>query len=182
MPSKLVAINDTSTGCDLILTDGCRIPLDVSLATIRDYVISDGFSDLQPFIDAQRIDVYFQPVAVSPDDWDSLASIVRHADSPLAAVPELFTLLSLNHSQISALPHRLYGGIGCAVDDLPPVFYTSPTADFVADDHRGGDWYRWLFTSRGFNVYQTHVNMADSTVDVEVGNLPNHYLENPSVT
>ena len=150
-------------------------------ATVRDYVILDGFRDLQSFVDSQRIDVYYQPVAISGADWDKLSRFVRASDA-ITAIPAVTSLFTLSYTGICALPNRLYGGIGCAVDDLPPVFYTSPIADFLTDNHRGGDWFRWAYSSAGYNLHNVYVNIATGSVDVDTGNVPHHYLEDPRVT
>ncbi|WP_102017623.1 hypothetical protein [Rhodopirellula islandica] len=150
-------------------------------STIRDYVILDGFRDLQSFVDAHRIDVYYQPVAIRPSDWDTFARFVR--DSGVASsLLDVQPLFDLTHSEILALPNRLYGGIGCAVDDLPPVFYTSPIADFLPDNHRRAGWFRWAFSSAGYMMHQIYVNPSTGTVDIESGHVEYHYLENPRVT
>lgn len=181
MPSKLVAIHDAPSGCELELADKSRITLNVTHATVRDYVIHDGFRDLRSFVDAERIDVYYQPVAISPSDWDTCARLVR--DSGVAStLPDVQPLFDLTHSEIVALPNRLYGGIGCAVDDSPPVFYTSPIADFLPDNHRGAGWFRWGFSSAGYMMHQIHVNSFTGAVDIESRHLEYHYLENPSIS
>ena len=181
MPSKLVAVRDAPCGCELELADSSRVALNVTHTTIRDYVIADGFRDLESFVDAKRIDVYFQPVAISTTDWDTYSELVR--DSGVASsISDVSSLFALTHAEILALPNRLYGGIGCAVDDLPPVFYTSPIADFLPDNHRGAGWFRWAFSSAGYMLHNIYVNPASGTVDIESGRVEHHYLEDHRVT
>ena len=181
MPSKLVAIHDAPSGCELELADRSRIALNVTRETVRNYVILDGFQDLQSFVDGQRIDVYYQPVAISAADWDTYSRLVLESvvAPSMASVLALFTL---THAEILALPNRLYGGIGCAVDDLPPVFYTSPTADFLPDNHRGAGWFRWAFSSAGYWLHNIYVNPVVRAVDIESGRVEHHYLEDSRVT
>jgi hypothetical protein len=181
VPSKLAAIHDAPSGCELELADSSRIALNVTHATIRDYVIADGFRDLQSFVDAHRIDVFHRPLSVSVEHWAELSQIVRDSDA-LATLPNIRSLLSLNHSELSALPNRLYGGIGCAVDDLPPVFYTSPTADFLPDDNRGAHCFFYSFASPGYDIHKLFVNLSTAHVEIESGNVPNHFLEDRRVT
>ena len=79
MPSKLVAIHDAPSGCELELVDRSRIALNVTHETVRNYVIRDGFRDLKSFVDAKRIDVYFQPVAISMTEWGTYSRLVRNS-------------------------------------------------------------------------------------------------------
>ena len=172
MPSKLVAIHDVPSGCELELADNSRIALNVTHATVRDYVIRDGFRDLQSFVASQRIDVYFDAVAILPPDWDACSRFVRESGI-VSSLPDVLPLFDLTHSEILALPNRLYGGIGCAVDDLPPVFYTSPIADFLPDS-RGAGWFRWGFSSAGYMMLHVYVNPSTGDVDVQSGHVEYH--------
>ncbi|GAA5508895.1 hypothetical protein [Novipirellula caenicola] len=181
MPFKLVAIHDAPSGCELELAGNSRITLNVTHATVRDYVILDGFRDLQSFVDAKRIDVYYQPVAISATDWTLYSRLVRES-GVCCSVPNVSSLFDLTHSEILALPNRLYGGIGCAVDDLSPVFYTSPIADFLPDNHRGAGWFRWAFSSAGYMLHQIYVNPDSGSVDIHSGHVEHHYLEDSRVT
>ena len=181
MPSKLVAIHDAPFGCELELADNSRLALNVSHSTVRDYVILDGFRDLQSFVDAKRIDVYYQPVAINPSDWDTYSRLVRES-GVVSSLPDVSTLFDLTHAEILALPNRMYGGIGCAINDLPPVFYTSPIADFLPDNHRGAGWFRWAFSSAGYMLHQIYVNPTSGIVNLETGHVEHHYLENTRVT
>ncbi len=181
MPSKLVAIHDALSGCELELADRSRVALNITQTTIRDYVIADGFRDLESFVDTQRIDVYHRPLSISATIWDTLSQFAL--DSPaLAALPDVRSLLSYDYPQLLALPNRLYGGIGCAVDDLPPVFYTSPVADFLPDDNRGADCYFYSFASAGSDIHKVFINLTTGSVELESGNVPNHFLEDHRVT
>ena len=181
VPSKLVAIHDAPSGCELELVDRSRIALNVTHETVRNYVIRDGFPDLKSFVDAKRIDVYFQPVAISMTEWGTYSRLVRNS-GVATSIPDVSSLFALTHDEILALPNRLYGGIGCAVDDLPPVFYTSPIADFLPDNHRGAGWFRWAFSSAGYMLHNIYVNPASATVDIESGHVEHHYLEDHRVT
>ena len=181
MPSKLVAIHDAPSGCELELADRSRIALNVTHETVRDYVIRDGFRDLKLFVEAKRIDVYFQPVSISATDWDTYSRLVRNS-GVATAIPDVLPLFRLTHDEILSLPNRLYGAIGCAVDDLPPVFYTSPIADFLPDNYRGAGWFRWAFSSAGYMLHNIYVNPVSGTVDIVSGHVDHHYLEDHRVT
>ena len=181
MPSKLVAIHDAPSVCQLELADNSRVALNITRTTIRDYVITDGFRNLQSFVAARQIDVYHRPLSISPANWDALSQLALNSPA-LAAIPDIRSLLSHDYPQLLTLPNRLYGGIGCAVDDLPPVFYTSPVADFLPDDNRGPDCYFYSFASAGFNVHKVLINLTTGSVELESGNLPNHFLEDRRVT
>ena len=129
MPSKLVAIHDAPSGCELELVDRSRIALNVTHETVRNYVIRDGFRDLKSFVDAKRIDVYFQPVAISMTEWVHNRNTYSLDDWPLA----------LTHDGGFGLRRRISAIYGVA------NYYKHPGRD----DPSGPGWNRRLWKSVG---------------------------------
>ncbi len=175
----LTDVLDVAVGSILVLSDGQRVPLNLTYTVLQEHLAAYDFPSLADICRSQNATVYHLPLRITEDEWCMISAILRR--SPAAAeirhFAELRDGLELSYPEIQDAPFRLYGGVGQLVNENGPDLYTSHPFDFHADGNRECPWYYCLLNARGGHVFKTYVNIETDAVEIESAVIKDHYVE-----
>jgi hypothetical protein len=176
----LSEVHETVSGCELLLSDGRRVMVDLSPAVLENYLTGLGYPPLEELCRAGRVRIIYHQVRMSSEVWTDIQDILRlnaEAARELRNHPLLEKHLTLPLADVVRLPFRLYGGINPANLELRADLYLSPPVDFDPDVNRAGSWYYGLLSAPGGWVFKTAVDLSSGEVQIEPENLHGHFVE-----
>ncbi len=175
----LSEVHESAGGCELLLSDGHRVTMDLPLADLTDYLAGLGYAQLEDLCHAGRVEVIHCQVRMSPEVWTAIMGILQsnpEAVKKFRNHPQVASLFTLSYDDVIRLPLRLYGGISPANLELRADLYLSPPVDFNPDVNRGGSWYYGLLSAPGGWVFKTAVDLSSGEVQIEAGQIHGHFV------
>ena len=120
------------------------------------------FAQLENLISEDRErEIFWNPLNANSENWDAFRLAISNCDQHPITIHHL---LLMSFQEISRLPMRIYGGVNRAI-------YLS----YQADASRKNDEFYHLFSDNS-TLHRIYVNIQDSTVRIESGNLHGHFI------